>query len=627
MNPSLFTAPRLSSSRISFFQSGRRFLGQSFFALGVMGLFWTTLRASELAPVDFNAEVKALTDYTVEGMSRRLGPDYDFYHKGKAHDDFPEIYLRPEIPFPPEAKNYIKEHNEAWAKRRYQVGGPWSPKGGDYSSTQGQILYVPENKLKIDAKTGQPNDGVGVDRVTIIEMSNHAFTEKPEAPWWGAGSRPDPTAVKWVKEKGTALGVPIASARGMGSWANCGLILFSSGYVATAGTVTGAATNPTFAFPSNKVVTSIAVTNQNEFALVTVIDTETKTGQVAVLSLTGGGEKAIPHEWQQPYPSLPNIAMFTGIKLLGYVDLPGMQLPTGVTAVGNRTGGRVNGRNGHAGMLREYDLARQADRDVFLKGSNAGYSSRAGFAAVISKSEGKVAFLDLQMLFANVREAYFTTEENFQKTRRLGAAPDQWPYTFDHDSSWRPKVVKVMDIATPTAVLATMNGGDARTFVASIDGTVTLFKVGGLSTEAEANPADVAAVSTVKVGRNPTCLAYVKYSKDIMAVSRGDRSVSWIKWKAGKNPSAEVTATLRDRRLLDPVFVESADTHGIQAPIITVADFAGRKILNYRTGVLNFATQGGERFGVGPEGKDRFECGGGLEFPGYPLSISAANVN
>ena len=58
-----------------------------------------------------------------------------------------------------------------------------------------------------------------------------------------------------------------------------------------------------------------------------------------------------------------------------------------------------------------------------------------------------------------------------------------------------------------------------------------------------------------------------------------------------------------------------------------VADLKGRKILNYRYSVLVFATQGGAKFGMGADGKDEFECGGILEFPGSPFCISAANVN
>src|SRR5262249_15736113 len=146
--------------------------------------------------------------------------------------------------------------------------------------------------------------------------------------------------------------------------------------------------------------------------------------------------------------------------------------------VGNHLGGRVNAPDGNAGILRVYNLAKQEHRDNFLKGSNKGYASTAGFAVVVSKAEGKAALLDLQPLFARVREMYLTTEENFQKTRDLGNGPKQWPYTFDFDPTWQPKVVKVIDVMAPTAVLATMSGGDkARAFIASEDGTVGVYQV------------------------------------------------------------------------------------------------------------------------------------------------------
>jgi len=467
-----------------------------------------------------------------------------------------------------------------------------------------------------------------VDRVTIIEWSNGCFTEAPLPPWHG-GFRPEPAAKKWQQAvPNGAVGMPMAMARGMGSWANNGLAVFSSGLVAAAGTVTARGLEPTFQFPPNKIPTGISITNKTEFALVTLCDIEKKKGQVAVLAMEVNGKKTnFVHEWQDDHAwSLPNVAVFTSIKLLGYIDLPGIEFPTGVCAVGNHEGGRMNGRDGNAGLLREYSLAVQADRDVFLKGSNAHYGSTAGFAVVIAKYEGKAAFLDLQPLFQRVREMYFTTEENFQKTRAAGPDPKQWPYAFDVDPTWKPSVVKVVDVSEPTAVIASMSGGDkARAAIASLDGKVGVFRVGGLATEAPAAAADIERVGEVQVGRNPTCLAYQKgASGTFLAVSRGDREIAWIKCS---DQQPQVIRRLRDARMLDPVFVEVSDTHGIETPLLTVADFRGRKIINYRYGILVFATQGGARFGMGPAGKDEFECGGVLEFPGAPFCISATNVN
>jgi hypothetical protein len=549
--------------------------------------------------LDRAAVLRELQDFTLRGMDRRLGPDYAFYHKPGQEEKLPEVWMAP-----------TKKEAQG---RPYQIGGPWAKQAGDFSSTQGQILYACEK-------------GFGVDRVTIIEWSNGCFTEKPEPPWWG-GFRPEPASKKWQEAAGGDPGTPIAMARGMGSWANCGVIVFSSGLVGTAGTCTGKGNDPTLALPRGKVPTAISVTNKNEFALVTVLDPAQKKGQVAVLALQSSGKKSgFAHEWPDDYPGLPNVAVFTGMKLLGTIDLPGIEFPTGISAVGNHEGGRVNGPDGHAGVLRIYDLSQQANRDTFLKGSNAEYSSTAGFAVVVSKHENKAAFLDLQPLFQRVREMYLTTEENFRKTRDLGPGPKQWPYTFEGDPAWKPPVVTVVDVPQPTAVIASMAGGQkARALIASLDGKVGIYEVGGLATEEPASPDAIKRVGEVQVGRNPTCLAYQKYARDtILAVSRGDREIAWIRYAAS---SGEVIRRLRDARLLDPVFVEVADTHGIETPLLTVADFRGRKILNYRYGQLVFATQGGAKFGMGPDGKDPFECGGALELPGLPFCISAANVN
>jgi len=355
---------------------------------------------------------------------------------------------------------------------------------------------------------------------------------------------------------------------------------------------------------------------------VTVVDTSRMKGQVAVFALESSGRKSgFAHEWREDHPCLPNVAVFSRLKLLGYVDVPGMMFPTSVCAVGNSTTVRLNGPDGNQDMLSRFDLGRQEVRDGFYKGNNADFCSRAGFAVVASRHESKVAFIDLQPLFQRVRETTFTTKENYRKTR----AP-QWPPTFEEDPSWTPPVVAVVEQPRPTAVLASMSGGSrARAFVASEDGEVRVYKVGGLATEAAAAAAEIAVAATVETGRNPVCLAYQKYSSDkILAVSRGDREIAWIQYS---DREVRVVKRLRDARLLDPVHVEVADTHGIETSILTVADFKGRKILNYRWSELHLATQGGARFGMGPTGKDEFECGGFLEFPGSPFCISAANVN
>jgi len=553
------------------------------------------------AKTDKAAMFKEATDFSISGYEARLGPDFAFYNKSKS-EPFPNIYMPPT--------------QEGKKGRNFQIGGPWSAQAGDYSSTQGQVLYVPDS-------------GFGVDRVTVLEMGHGTYSEKPEPPWWG-GFRPEPTVQKWMQMAGGNPGTPVGMARGMAAWSNCGVAVFSSGLIATAGTCTAKGSDPIAVLPRTKIPTAISVTNRNEFALITVVDTEKQQGQIAVVALESNSSKTgFAHEWKDANPGLPNVAVFTSIKLLGYVDLPGISVPTSISAVGDAMTNRLNGSDGNQTTLRSFDLSTRAGRQSFYDtGSNSNYCCRAGYAVVASKNENKIAFIDLQPMFERVREMYFTTDENYAKTRDMGPDPKQWPYSFEVDPGFKPVLVQVVEQPRPTAVLAALGGGDkARAFVASQDGRIGIYTLGGLSTTGPVKPNEVKCVGTVQVGRNPVCLAYMKGSHNsFFAVSRGDREIAFVKLN-DKGDGAEVTKRLRDAKMIDPVFVEHADTHGTEVGLITVCDFRGRKILNYRWTDIVYATNGGTRFPMGPDGKAEFECGGYLEFPGQPFCISATNVN
>jgi hypothetical protein len=556
----------------------------------------TTVLPKSPPKLDKANALKEVSDVSLGGLHRRFGPDYSSYHSSP--EKFPDIYMPPER----EEKN-----------RKYQIGGPWTKDAGDYSSTQGQVLYVPDS-------------GFGVDRVTIIEMSHNCFTEKPLPPWWG-GYRPEPASASWLKGAGGNPGMPIGMSRGMVNWSNSGVAVFSSGFVGVAGTCTAKGTEPTLQLPRTKIPTAIFVTPKNEFALITVCDTEKMQGQLAVIALESSAKKTnFFHEWHEDHPGLPNVAVYTRMKLLGYIDLPGIVVPTGVSSGGNYSGGRLSGPDGNIGVLSQMDLGKQGTRDGFYKGNNGGYASSSGYAAVIARHEDKVAFVDLQPLFQYYREMYFTSEENYRKTRDAGDGPKQWPFTFEAEAAMKPVFIGTQNVPQPTAVLCTANGGkNARTFVASLDGKIHFFAVGGLATDEPAAQKDIGEIGSIQAGKNPCCLAYQKHSGDsFIVVSRGDREIQWVKYT---DKGAEIVRKLRDNRMIDPVNVEVSDTHGIETAIITVADFKGRKIINYRYSPVVFATQGGAKFGLGPDGKDEFECGGVMEFPGAPFLVSASNVN
>jgi hypothetical protein len=542
------------------------------------------------------AALRLVMDRSPAGIDRRLGPDAESYRhaasaaKAKA-EPFPTIWQAP--------------RQKGAGTRVFQVGGPWTQDAGDFSSAQGQVLYA--------------GAGLGIDRVTIIEMTNHCFTESPEPPWWG-GFRPEPNSKDWGP---SAAGGAVGIARGILTWSNCGVIVFANGLVCTAGTCTAFGSDPVLRLPPGKLPTAVCVTPRNEFALITVVDITSKPhrAQLAVVALAGC-KPGFAHEWQAPHPGMPNVAMLAGMKLLGYVDLPGIAVPTAVSASAEYDGQRLSDpHSGNIGSFRDYDLASEGSRAA-LKG----YVSGAGFAVVAATYEDKVAFIDLQPLFQYYRAMYCGGADAYQRTVTQGPAPKQWPFTFEAEPTQVPQVVAVERAPEPTAVLAGLGLKDqARAYVACRDGRVAVYKLGGLATEAPVAAGDVAAVEAVQVGRNPVSLSWQRYTRDeIIAVSRGDRELAWI--RSGPSGSA-VVRRLRDARLIDPVCCEVAETHGIETALITVGDFKGQQIVNYRFGELRLVTNGGAKFGMGPAGADPFECGGALALPGPVFALSATNVN
>lgn len=570
-------------------------------------------------PVGPNDDILALlTDYTAAGISKKLGPDYAHYHQ--VVETFPELYEPP-----------LKPIQFGMGRQVWQLAGPESMVAGDFGSTDAQTLFASDTPLVITNDVA--DKGLGVNRVRIYEMSNGVFTEKPEKPW-NTPMEPDPHSNGWIEKMHEGIGFPVATARGMGRWANCGLIAFSSGFIGTAGTATAWAPFRGLSLAPGKIPLSIAVTSQNEFGIVAVHDTATGKGQICVIALWGswalqheanpGNENV--HDWAFPYPGAPSPAIICGMKVLGYVDLP-FKFPTGISVVAERTQNRIENREGNAGLLVHYDLSKQEDRDFFGVGvdKNTNVFSKWAEAVVISKYEDKAVHVDLTALFAGYRTAYITTQEEFDQTlpahpeldweHRFGEGDNEWPPTFTGKPEWTPTVGAPIDIERPSAVLLSEHS-EADVAIATEGGTLELYSRGlaGL-------------VKSLPVGNNITCLTYDKHNNGIRsggfwAVCRGDRKVCLVSdWGL----SASVTKTLRHNILSDPVAAQVSDTHGIETGLLTVCDFNAKAIRNYRYTELYLATSTGERIPL-PAGAD-FEHGGCLDVPGKPFDINGANVN
>lgn len=533
------------------------------------------------------AALRWAVDVTPVGFDRRLGPAWS---KGAGGGPFPRVWVAPERTAPKQGPIY------QW--------GSYTAEAGDYSSNQGQVCYA--------------GAGLGIDRVQVIQMDHNCFTEKPCPPWWG-GFRPEPHSQGWARAAGG--GPPLWAARGATSWSNCGVFLFANGVLATAGTCTAFGSDPVVRLPPGKVPTALCVLPRNELALVTVCDSKTMKGQLAVVALTGC-KPGFAHEWQQPHPGLPSVAMLAGMKVLGFVDLPGIAVPTAVSAIGDASPGRLSAKSGHIGTFKDMDLADAGIRQQFRDGNNGDYCNRAGWAVVAALHEDRVAFVDLQPLFQRYREMYFGSAADYQRTRDQGPGPKQWPTTFEAEPAQQPVAVRTVEVAEPCAVFA---GRGGRAWIASRDGSLAIWAVGGLADAGPADPAAIVERERLRIGRNPCALVPHRWNGDtVIAVCRAEREIQFLRTANG---STGIVRRIRDANLLDPVHCEIVETHGIQAEILLVADFKGRKIANYRLGELVFATQGGARFPLGPDGKAEIECGGVLELPGNPYVVTSTNVN
>lgn len=360
--------------------------------------------------------------------------------------------------------------------------------------------------------------------------------------------------------------------------------------------------------PSGKVPTAAAATVHNGFLLVAVWDAAQHKGQVAVIAVKGR-VKAQETQWLYGFPSWPTVR---GLKLLGFMDLP-FAAPMHTSVSDDLKQGNSRNASENKGL----DLGQQAQRDAWYQESDSAnpYSNQklaqSGYAVVTSRAENKVALIDLQPLFAYYRTMYLTSQGRYAQTQHEGAAERQWPFTFSRAPEQQPQVTQVLDVPQPSK---------ENVYIASLDGTVRVYKVGGLITPEPAAPLG-APFKTFAVGRNPSGVDYGETgvdADDMVFTSRGDRSVACVL------ADGSVYATLRDARLRDPV--SATVSHNIRssgnALILSVMDCGGKQVVNYRYD----NSRGQDTVPVGPDGQSVFEYGHATPTPGKPFMFTLAEV-
>lgn len=586
------------------------------------------------------------------GIAYRYGPDAISYGTANAGV---ALYKRTDTKLTSPAPDY-----PFW----WQVGQP-SSNAGSYSTNQGSITFVADNTAQ----------RVGVADIQVTGFMFGVFAQSPQLSWTRAavaGGGIDSVNVMGYREQGIVSSDPIAIGRCTGTgFCNEGLVAFQNGVIGTVGSNT-ARNRTTVQLPANKVPTAIAMTNDSEFALVTVWDTQALKGQVAVIAMAGLCDGCDPYngttdhisngigyakwynwwqEWMGVYPGLANMGDIAFMKILGYVDLPGMAAPTEIAVTTGMDQYKTLYQNGSkAGQFVGMDnspLTTAANWQKFVSGGANYYNyAKGGVAVVISKSEQKATFIDLKPLFSYFNGMYFSS--NVSQTTNFGQAANQWPYTFDVQAAQKPTVIKTVSLgARPTAVKTTVTERYAsRAWIATQDGTLHIFSMDGFAPgdgwNMTANPpaSNIAEVGSVTgIGRNPTSLAASKgeptgasvnpTDQQVIVASRGDNKINWVRFASNGN-SGSIVRTIQHNAIKDLIAVEDSDNFSNEGYVLSAIDYAGTAVHNYRYGQVTFHDGGLCPWPTGCPFTSingaQAEYGGAMLLPGKPFQMNSANV-
>jgi hypothetical protein len=563
--------------------------------------------------------------WSVADVSARFGPTFDQLHPG-APEDRPTHPKRESKA----AKGFFIRVNP------YELGDEPGPES-DYWSDSGQVAYVPDD----------PVNDPGLDRIQTFAYYNKVFATSPRLDHASGRPHPDQQTREshYIKLNGGPLMQPVAMVRGYGMQQNEALVIYRDGLFAVAGTQTSRAGSerpyPGFKFPPHKVPRAVAITASNEFALVTIWDTERHVGQLAVVALEGKYLKF--HTW--PYMALPNQGSFSDFKLLGYVDLP-MASPNSVAAASNGLWGSPSSTGNRE--LSKIDLANDVDRKLVYDGNWRSVVATGGYAIVASTDDDEAVIVDLTPLFSYIRESYLKSDEAFQQTiAARGPNPSDFPQTFDALPSIAPKIVWQASLPKPTAVLAGLKIGRwsadrYKAYVATRDGKVHIIDASSLMSRAARDvKGELKEIGAVEVGSNPVSLTFARFGdsdlpllpKDSKGAPRGAdplNNLFYVACRGERDVAAVVTwhgegkvyRRIRDSRMGDPVAVSVA----VRGNIVTVADFLGKKLLSFRIGTLKDLRNKKVYPPLG-DGTEGYEFTGELPLPGSPFLVNSTNVN
>lgn len=221
--------------------------------------------------------------------------------------------------------------------------------------------------------------------------------------------------------------------------------------------------------------------------------------------------------------------------------------------------------------------------------------------------------------------------------RQAAAVKQDWPFTFDNAPQARSVVVTTLSVPHPTVVRVGNQASNneqglrkpLKAWVGNLDGEVRIFDISSFAHDAvrPVPAASITEIAKVQSGRNLTSMTR-QGENSVLVSSRADRRLDWVGIPSDDESALKVLRTLRDARFSDPVLADVSD----RGPVVTIADFSGKQLLNYRVGATE--ANGGKppaNYGCGLGGADLdcqdFEFGCKFDLPGTPFFVGTTNVN
>jgi hypothetical protein len=485
--------------------------------------------------------------WSPSAQSKRFGPSFNQLHPTAA-EDRPTNAQPGASTCPTSFKNKYSP---------YELGRQGCGSDDDSWSSVGQVGYVP-------VLPGDP----GIDRIQTFAYHSNVFALSPRLDQTSGVPHPDPT-VRASEYQGMAQ-FPIASIRNYAQVQNEALTIYRSGLLGVNGLQSsrgnGDRPYPGFVFPSHLIPTDIAVTSGNELAVVTLWDTRTLTGKLAVVALEA---KYLPL-YTTPYLGMPNQGSFSDMVLLGYVDLP-MVAPTSVAAASNHRWSGPSDTNGLT--LGQLDFTSMSVRQSLYNGAWSSVIATKGYAIVASKLENKVCIVDLSPVFESFREAWLMNYNTTLEARRsrdwpamdFSTSPDSnagntptdsiasdasrlgWSDIFDSITAWwsasakeethteddyiayhqrrkrsgvpAPQVVTTFDLENPAAVLAgksldSSSRDKFKAHVALTNGKVVIIDTSSLMARSSTDAsAEANIIGTFDVCEVPTAIVPARFAQ------------------------------------------------------------------------------------------------------------------